>query len=65
MDKIPDWDDSDYFEVTDIDNSLRDKRIKICNDCRELTKFKFCKKCRCFMPVKVWFESTACPLNKW
>lgn len=41
-------------------------RYSICQSCPELTKTTFqCKKCGCFMKIKVTLEQATCPLNKW
>jgi hypothetical protein len=65
MEHIPNWNDQDYCNYKEIENTSREERIKICDLCEELTKLKFCNQCKCFMPVKTWFESQSCPLGKW
>lgn len=41
-------------------------RWNICKDCPELIKVTGnCKKCGCFMKLKVKLEEATCPLNKW
>jgi hypothetical protein len=40
-------------------------RYMICLDCDNLSKFKICKKCWCFIPFKVMIEGSSCPVNKW
>jgi hypothetical protein len=41
------------------------QRLKICSDCKNLTKFKVCKLCLCFMPLKARLIGAKCPENKW
>ena len=41
------------------------KRYAICSECDQLSKFKFCNSCGCFMPIKVKIASVSCPLAKW
>ena len=41
------------------------KRIAICKSCPELSRFKTCSQCGCFMPAKVRLMSSKCPLDKW
>lgn len=42
------------------------KRIDICSQCPELINAtKQCKKCGCFMTMKVKLASATCPLQKW
>jgi hypothetical protein len=50
----------DSLEILD-----RDARLKICNSCEFLSSIKFCKKCKCFMPVKTYFKKLKCPIDKW
>lgn len=63
-------------EVTPIDlirsnvdrasKELSDKRYSICQACPELTRLtKQCKKCGCFMQLKVELEKATCPIGKW
>lgn len=41
-------------------------RLSICKECPELIQMtKQCKKCGCFMELKVKLEEATCPLNKW
>jgi hypothetical protein len=40
-------------------------RIAQCKACDNLNKANFCKECGCFMPVKVRFKSSQCPIGKW
>jgi len=41
-------------------------KMKICLQCDQFFKpTKQCKKCGCFMPVKVRIPGMHCPLKKW
>lgn len=40
-------------------------RALICKDCENLTIAHTCKICHCFMPAKVRFDGTSCPIGKW
>ena len=41
-------------------------RMKICLQCEHFNgTFRQCKKCGCFMPLKVRFPGSKCPENKW
>lgn len=41
-------------------------RMKICLQCEHFFKpTKQCKKCGCFMPIKVRLRSHKCPVGKW
>ncbi len=41
-------------------------RYEICNSCENFNSFtKFCNQCHCFMPVKVLFKNSNCPVDKW
>ena len=42
------------------------KRLEICNGCAHLTKLtQQCKKCGCFMHLKVKIAPAECPIGKW
>tara|TARA_B100001971_G_scaffold124165_1_gene114339 strand:+ start:1302 stop:1451 length:150 start_codon:yes stop_codon:yes gene_type:complete len=41
------------------------ERLLICASCENLTKFKVCKACMCFMPLKARLVRAKCPKNKW
>lgn len=45
---------------------LSETRFSICEECPELIKFTSqCKKCGCFMKMKVKLQQATCPLGKW
>ena len=49
-----------------VSSSKADERYSICLSCPELVRLtKQCKKCGCFMRVKVILEDASCPLDKW
>jgi hypothetical protein len=66
---IPDWHDKEHKnevrEREKVSKSLRQQRIEICNSCKKMTAFKFCKACGCFLPVKTYLKFAECPLDKW
>jgi len=42
------------------------QRLEICNGCAHLTKLtQQCKKCGCFMHLKVKLAPADCPIGKW
>ena len=41
------------------------QRMEICKKCVFFTKYKFCKMCGCFMPVKTKIPFMKCPAEKW
>lgn len=42
------------------------QRYEICQQCPELIKLtNQCKKCGCFMNLKVKIENARCPIGKW
>ena len=43
----------------------RDERWAICKECEHLRKNATCKKCNCFMIVKVAIPMLHCPIDKW
>lgn len=48
------------------DPAVQDVRYAICESCPELRPHtKQCKKCGCFMKLKVKLADAACPLGKW
>ena len=43
-----------------------EERYAICQECAWFrSSIKQCKKCHCFMPVKVRMKGQRCPLGKW
>lgn len=54
-----------YLDSDTVENSNRTHRINICQHCEHLSNLKFCNKCNCFMPIKVYFKFSKCPLNQW
>jgi hypothetical protein len=41
-------------------------RYDICKKCEKfITITKQCQECSCFLPAKVKFKSSYCPLKKW
>ena len=45
---------------------LSDKeRLNVCKTCPEFNKFKVCKICKCFMPLKVKIKKAKCPKGLW
>jgi len=42
------------------------ERMKVCLGCEHFFKpTKQCKKCGCFMPIKVRLRTQKCPVGKW
>ena len=41
------------------------ERMAICYDCEKLNKARFCKVCKCFMPIKTKIDFLHCPDKKW
>jgi len=42
------------------------ERMKMCLQCEHFFKpTKQCKKCGCFMPIKVRLRTHKCPVGKW
>lgn len=45
---------------------LKDLRYLICTECDKFNHTtKFCRVCKCFMPLKTKFKAARCPKNKW
>ena len=48
------------------DDNTASKRFEICKQCPELVNLtKQCKKCGCFMSMKVLLAEAECPIGKW
>jgi len=64
---IPDWNDQEHRPTgnREVEKSIRQQRIEICEKCPNITGFKMCKICKCFLPVKTYLYFTDCPINKW
>jgi hypothetical protein len=44
----------------------QNERLALCKACEHYyEKMSMCKKCGCFMPLKVKKESVKCPIDKW
>jgi hypothetical protein len=62
--KAPDNDG--YFEYFEKAESEKVKaRTRKCKMCEYLTEWNICEVCNCWMPVKIQYEGTLCPLAKW
>jgi hypothetical protein len=49
-----------------VDENTASSRYSICQSCPEFIKISGqCKKCGCFMKLKVKAKIAECPLNKW
>lgn len=47
---------------------MEEQRTNICNSCENKKIFKeqpFCSVCKCFLPLKIKFKTSSCPVNKW
>lgn len=43
-----------------------EERLNICAGCEFFNSYlKTCRKCGCYLPVKVKIKFVSCPLNKW
>ncbi len=48
------------------DNRPAIDRMKLCLQCEHFFKpTRQCKKCGCFMPIKVRLSGSSCPVKKW
>lgn len=47
-----------------VDDDVRVNRWSICQSCPNLKNDR-CVQCGCFMKVKVAFNTSTCPINKW
>jgi hypothetical protein len=41
------------------------RRLGACAECPSLTDLSVCRKCGCYMPVKVLFAGVKCPDERW
>ena len=49
-----------------IDSAAAKERYSICQSCNNFNKLTTqCKKCGCFMPIKVRYSFFSCPMNNW
>lgn len=49
-----------------VDKETQEKRMNICKDCVFFdSKQNRCRKCGCYMNMKVKFKSVRCPLKFW
>lgn len=55
--------ETSYEKINEVESLAR---LSICRDCPALVKFTSqCTHCGCFMPSKVEFKTSTCPLGKW
>jgi len=47
-----------------VKETSRKNRLDLCRKC-EFFIGNFCKKCKCFMPVKTRLAISKCPIGKW
>lgn len=47
-----------------VSDEVREKRWSMCQGCPFLQENR-CSKCGCFMKVKVAFQTSKCPIDKW
>ena len=48
-----------------VSHEVRQQRIEICEACEHLHRWKYCKLCWCFMPLKTHMTNVSCPIEKW
>jgi hypothetical protein len=49
-----------------VSEEIQIQRMDTCRSCEHLyTKTDTCKLCGCFMGVKTWMATQACPIKKW
>jgi hypothetical protein len=54
------------FKSPRSEDELRESRLKICRECEFFKPAsQKCKKCGCFMKLKVTLEHAKCPIGKW
>jgi hypothetical protein len=56
----------DKDQISLDDNRPAIDRMKMCLQCEHFFKpTRQCKKCGCFMPIKVRLKGSSCPVGKW
>lgn len=48
-----------------VKSHIAEERLAICRGCDQLSEHNLCKKCGCYMPIKVKMGWVDCPLKKW
>jgi hypothetical protein len=46
-------------------DEIADQRYSFCKECEHLNTLNLCSICSCFMPGKVKFSNSSCPIGKW
>lgn len=64
------WDAEELIEYDEgpsliVSKELKEKRRKICESCPKINKYNGCSECGCWLPMKILFGNTSCPLGKW
>jgi len=45
---------------------VADARMAVCTTCPNFQKImRVCSSCGCFLPAKVKFQNSSCPINNW
>jgi rubrerythrin len=56
----------DLPEMIKVPEEVQAERFSKCEGCEKLYRPTYtCKVCGCFMKVKTWMPSQACPIGKW
>lgn len=48
-----------------VNKEISNKRWNHCKECTFLSKIKRCRKCGCFMNIKVKYKQASCPIGIW
>lgn len=49
-----------------VSEEVRHQRLAVCKTCNDFrSKSKTCRQCGCFVPAKVIFAGTDCPIGLW
>lgn len=56
----------DAIEANYADDAVKNARLSVCQGCEHLFKpTGNCKKCGCFVEVKISLEHSRCPIGRW
>ena len=56
----------DNLSLEKIDQDISNARLDICRECPLFVSYTSqCSQCGCFMPTRVEFKDSTCPVNKW
>ncbi len=65
VDDLIEYDHDDENPSIIVSKELQNQRRSICEECPSKNKYNGCSECGCWLPLKIVFGPSTCPLGKW